>query len=71
MSKASASASETEKQMKARGCRPNAFIVLRCLESLMKHEARVSNITFQMKQYRFIQRHIFGILLLKCCNLDN
>ena len=71
MSKASASASETEKQMKGRGRRSNAFIVSRCLGSLMKHEARVSNITSQMKQYRFIQCHIFGILLLKCCNLHN
>ena len=70
MSKASASASETEKQMKARGRRPNTFIVLRCLESLMKHEARVSNITSQIKQYRFIQCHIFGISFVKCCNLD-
>ena len=27
--------------MKARGRRPSAFIVSRCLEPLMKHEARV------------------------------
>ena len=31
----------TEKQMKARGRRPSAFIVSRCLERLMKPEARV------------------------------
>ena len=31
----------TEKQMKARGCRPSAFIVSRCLDTPMKHEARV------------------------------
>ena len=31
----------TEKQMKARGRRPSAFIVSRCLEPVMKHEARV------------------------------
>ena len=44
MSKTSASVSSgvpnTEKQMKARGHRPSAFIVSRCLEPLMKHEAR-------------------------------
>ena len=34
----------TEKQMKARGRRPSAFIVSRCLEPLMKHEARVFGI---------------------------
>ena len=28
----------TEKQMKARGRRPSAFIVARCLETPMKHE---------------------------------
>ena len=42
MSKTSASVSsgvpDTEKQMKARGRRPCAFIVSRCLEPLMKHE---------------------------------
>ena len=45
ISKTSASVSSgvpnTEKQMKARGRRPSVFIVSRCLESLMKHEARV------------------------------
>ena len=49
MSKTSASVSsgvpDTEKQMKARGRRPSAFIVSRCLESLMKHEARVFDMT--------------------------
>ena len=48
ISKTSASVSSgvpnTEKQMKARGRRPSAFIVSRCLESLMKHEARVFGI---------------------------
>ena len=42
MSKTSASVSSgvpnTEKRMKARGRRPSAFIVSRCLEPLMKHE---------------------------------
>ena len=35
----------TEKQMKAGGCRPSALIVLRCLDNPMKHEARVLEIT--------------------------
>ena len=51
MSKTSASVSsgvpDTEKQMKARGRRPSAFIVLRCLEPLMKHEARVFDMASQ------------------------
>ena len=45
ISKTSASVSSgvpnTEKVMKARGRWPSAFIVSRCLEPLMKHEARV------------------------------
>ena len=40
----------TEKVMKARGLRPSAFIVSRCLEPLMKHEARVFDMASQMKQ---------------------
>ena len=51
MSKTSASVSsgvpDTEKQMKARGRRPSAFIVSRCLEPLMKHEARVFELASQ------------------------
>ena len=35
----------TEKQMKARGRRPSAFIVSRCLDTPMKHEARVLEIS--------------------------
>ena len=35
----------TEKQMKAQGCRPSAFIVSRCLDIPMKHEAQVLEIT--------------------------
>ena len=45
ISKTSASVSSgvpnTEKQMKARGRSLSAFIVSRCLESLMRHEVRV------------------------------
>ena len=40
----------TEKLMKARGRRPSAFIVSRCLEPLMKHEARVYDMASQMRQ---------------------
>ena len=52
-SKTSASVSSgvpnTEKQMKARGRRPSAFIAMvsRCLEPLMKHEARVFGVASQ------------------------
>ena len=53
MSKTSASVSSgvpnTEKQMKARGRRSSAFIVSRCLEPLMKHEARVFDMTSQSR----------------------
>ena len=45
----SSGVSNTEKHMKARGCRPSAFIVSRCLEPLMKHEARVFDITSPAK----------------------
>ena len=51
ISKTSASVSSgvpnTEKQMKARGRRPSAFIVSRYLEPLMKHEARVFEMASQ------------------------
>ena len=51
ISKTSASVSSgvpnTEKQMKARGRRPSAFIVWRCLEPLMKQEARVFEMASQ------------------------
>ena len=51
MSKTSARVSpgvpDTEKQMKARGRRASAFIVSRCLEPLVKHEARVFDMTSQ------------------------
>ena len=34
--------------MKARGRRPSAFIVSRCLEALMKNEARVFDMASQI-----------------------
>ena len=40
----------TEKVMKARSRRPSAFIVSRCLDPLMKHDARVFDMASQMKQ---------------------
>ena len=46
--------------MKARGRRRNAFIVSRCLEPLMKHEARVFDMASQMKQWEIMQRHVFA-----------
>ena len=54
ISKTSASVSSgvpnTEKVMKARGRKLSTFIVSRCLEPLMKHEARVFDMASQMKQ---------------------
>ena len=51
ISKTSASVSSgfpsTRKLMKAQGHRPSAFIVFECLETLMKHEARVFEIASQ------------------------
>ena len=38
---------KTEKLVKARRCRRSGFIVSRCLEPLMKYEARVVDITSQ------------------------
>ena len=38
---------KTEKEMKALGLWPRAFIVSRCLEPLMKHEARAFDMTSQ------------------------
>ena len=53
ISKTSASVSSgfpnTRKQMKTRGRRPSAFIVFECLETPMKHEARVFEIASQSK----------------------
>ena len=40
----------TEKKMKARCRRRSAFIVLRCLEPLIKNETQVFELASQMKQ---------------------
>ena len=45
----SSGAPNTEKQMKARGRRPSVFIVSKYLEHLMKHEARVFDMTSQSR----------------------
>ena len=54
ISKTSASVSlgfpNTRKLMKARGCRLSAFIVFEYLETRMKHEARVFEITSPTKE---------------------
>ena len=45
--------------MKARGRRPSAFIVSRCLEPLMKHEAQVFEMASQTSvkiSWNFFQR---------------
>ena len=51
ISKTSASVSSgfpnTKKLMRARGRRPSAFIVFECLETPMRHEARVFEIASQ------------------------
>ena len=39
----------TRKLMKARGRRPNAFIVFECLETLMKHDALVFEVASQSR----------------------
>ena len=39
-----------EKQMEARGRSPSAFLVSRCLEPLMKHEALVFEMTSHTKK---------------------
>jgi len=49
----------TNKQMKARGHRPSAFIVSRCLEPLMKPEARVF---YMASQSRVINNTIIGTI---------
>ena len=55
----------TEKQMKARGRRPSAFIVSRCLEPLMKPEARVFETTSQTDNKEMFGGTFFAIVLPK------
>ena len=50
MSSASSGYPDTEKQLKVRGRGPGAFIALSCLDTSMKHEARVFY-DFSRKQY--------------------
>ena len=69
ISKTSASVSSgvpnTEKQMKARGRRWSAFIVSRCLEPLMKHEARVFWYSFLNELPTIIVCYFCFVLLMK------
>ena len=63
ISKTSASVSSrfpnTRKQMKA-------FIVFECLEIVVKHDARVFEMTSLKKQYKIMQCCIFSHFSLKC-----
>ena len=54
----------SEKQMKTRGRRPSAFIVSRCLESLMKPKAPVFEMTSQTIQQKNKQWYIFFAIVL-------
>ena len=48
--RASSRVPNTEKKMKARGIRRSAFIVSRCLEPVIKYEARVFDIKWNNKK---------------------
>ena len=64
--KVSSGVPNTEKKTKERGRRPSAFIVSRCLEPLMKPEARVFEMTSQTKQLnKYAAIHFFAIFLPK------
>ena len=54
---------DTEKQMKAWGHRPSAFIVSRCLETLVKHDAQVFDMV--SKTIHFFSN--YGVLF-QCSN---
>ena len=49
-----------------RPLRPSAFIVFECLEIVMKHGARVFEMTSLKKQYKFMQCCLFSHFSLKC-----
>ena len=51
-----------QKEMKTRGRRPSAFIVFECLETPMKHEARVFVIASQSKLNKLRSRKINKIV---------
>ena len=56
---------DAEKQMKARGRRPSAFIVSRCLNTPVIHEARVFGIVSQTsgRLLSFIESCCFLLLI--------
>ena len=56
--------------MKARGRRPSAFVASRCLELLMKPDARLFEMTSPMKRCQIMQCYIFFNFSLKrhCLN---
>ena len=49
-----------------RPLRPSAFIVFEGLEIVMKHDARVFEMTSLKKQYKIMQCCIFSNFSLKC-----
>ena len=49
-----------------RPLRPSAFIVFECLKIVMKHDARVFEMTSLKKQYKIMQCSIFSHFSLKC-----
>ena len=73
ISKTSESASSgypnTEKQMKVQGRRPRAFIVSRYLDTLVKHEAQIFEMTSQSciiinKRYFYVRHSDFVVVCL-------
>ena len=50
--------------------RPSAFIVFECLEIVMKHDARVFEMTSLKKQYKIIQCSIFPFFFEMPCMCD-
>ena len=59
---------ETDESMRPQG---ECFYCFKVFGTPMKHRAQVFDKTSQMKQYRFIQCHIFCIFLLKYCHIHN
>ena len=61
--------------MKARGRRPSAFIVLRCLEPLMKPEARVFDMASKsINTFLVVRGYCFSALIsheIMCLNNQN
>ena len=54
--------SRHEKKMKARGRRPSAFIVSRCLKTPVKHDARAFDVASKTIHTSFVIRGIVSVL---------